>query len=121
VTELFIQARIHPRNQWILVPLMVKGVRDLNMVLDTGAPFSSISDGTRDLLSAAGLLDHVQHNWYALRELSVQGQPIPDLLVHVSRRVSQAGAEGLMGLDFLRQFTDIHFHVPTLRLTLSTP
>jgi hypothetical protein len=25
----------------------------------------------------------------------------------------------VLGLDFLARFTDIHFHVPSLRLTLS--
>jgi len=53
--------------------------------------------------------------------VTVPDQQVPDLPVRVSRRVTQVGAGGVLGLDFLAQFDDIHFHVPTLQLTLVDP
>ncbi len=119
--DIVVQTRLHAVNQWILIPLVIRGGEAVNMVLDTGAPLSAISNDTRDTLIAAGLLEPLRGNWYTLRGLSIQGQPIADLMVRISSRVTQARAEGLLGLDFLRQFTEIHFHVPTLRLTLTPP
>jgi hypothetical protein len=121
VTELSIQTSLHRPNQWIIVPLLVDGRADLRMVLDTGAPFSAISEEIRDGLLAAGLLGTAGSRLYVLRNVEIQGQPIPDLPVLVSARVAQVGAQGVLGLNFLRQFTDVHFHVPTLRLTLTRP
>ncbi len=54
-----------------------------------------------------------------LRLPVLEGFPIADLRVHVSRRVTIVGSQGILGLDFLRRFEHIHFHVPTLRLTLT--
>jgi hypothetical protein len=91
------------------------------MVFDTGAPVSGISEEVRDGLLAAGLLELRGGRFYVLRDLEIQGQPVPDLLVGVSPRVTEVGAQGVLGLNFMGQFTDVHFHVPTLRLTLSRP
>ena len=118
VTELTIQTRLHAVNWWIVIPVVILGIRELNMVLDTGAPFSAISDATYDLLVTAGLIERRTDNWCILRGLVVQGQPVPDQTVRVSRRVSQARAEGVLGLDFLRQYAEIRFYTQTLRLTL---
>ena len=58
---------------------------------------------------------------YVLGRLSVQGQPLPPLSVRVSGVLRQTGVDGVLGLDFLGQYEDIHFHVPTFRLTLNGP
>lgn len=42
-------------------------------------------------------------------------------LVRVSGTVGRIGAGGILGLDFLGQYEDIHFHVPSFRLTLNGP
>ncbi len=76
---------------------------------------------SRDDLLRRGLLDPQQRPRYVLRSWSIQGQPIPDIIVRVSTRVTQVGADGVLGLDFLGRFTDIHFHVPTRVLTLTGP
>jgi hypothetical protein len=56
-----------------------------------------------------------------LQSLQIQGQPIRDLEVRISRRVGQVGADGVLGLDFLAQFEEVSFHVPSMRLTLTNP
>ncbi len=68
-----------------------------------------------------GTLQQLGANRYLLQGLRIQGQDTGDLEVRVSRRVTQVGADGVLGLDFLAQFTYIHFHVPTMRLTLTRP
>ncbi len=121
MTEVVIQTTVHRRNRWIIVPLVVGRRALVRMVLDTGAPFSGISESVRDDLLELGLLEAAGARAYVLRELEIQGQSIPDRPVLLSRRVTQVGAEGALGLDFLRQFTYVQFHVPTLRLTLMSP
>ena len=115
--ELSVQAHLHPKRWWILIPLEV-GNLSLDMVLDTGSPPSSISQATYDKLAEAETIDHVGGRTYVLRKPRIAGQVIPNLEVRLSRRVSQVGADGVLGLDFLGRYTDIHFHVPSLRLTL---
>ncbi len=91
------------------------------MVLDIGSPFSSIGESTREQLERNGLLEETGERRYMLRGVVIQGQPIADLEVRLSRRVTQVRAMGVLGLDFLGRFTDIHFHVPSMRLTLTYP
>jgi hypothetical protein len=76
----------------------------------------------RDELLAAGLLQpRPGTDIYHITDLSVDGQPLPDLEARASRTVSRLGLDGLIGLDFLLHFEHIHFHVPTLHLILSNP
>lgn len=91
------------------------------MVLDTGSPLSTISAGTRNRLAGLGRLDHIPGmvNRFLLSDLRIQGQSLDDLIVRVSPVTTRANAEGTLGLDFLTRFENIHFHVPTLRLSLT--
>ena len=116
--ELLIELQLHPRRWWLLVPMEV-GEHTVRMVLDTGSPLSSISEDTYDALSDTDRIARVGRDTYLLRAPTIQEQTIADLRVRISRRVSRVGADGALGLDFLGRFTDVHFHVPSLRLTLS--
>ncbi len=91
------------------------------MVIDTGSPVSSISQHMYDRLSPTGFLTPAGGRFLMLRSPVLEGFPIADLRVHISRRVTIVAAEGILGLDFLRRFEQVHFHVPTLRLTLTYP
>ena len=51
----------------------------------------------------------------------MQGQALPDLRVRISQRVTEAGVQGVLGITFLGLFEEVHFHVTTLRLTLTAP
>jgi hypothetical protein len=119
VSEIAITTAIHPRRFWITIPLRIGESGLLEMVLDTAAPLSGISVQVRDDLRERGLLEPPRSARYVLRNLIVQGQPFPDVPVRVSPRLTEVGADGVLGLDFLSQFTDIHFHVPTRLLTLT--
>ena len=88
------------------------------MVLDTGSPLSGISYLTRDELASNGVLVPAGPRRYLLRDLSIEGQPLPDVVVRLSPRASAVGIDGMLGLDFLNTFTEIQLSVPTLWLTL---
>lgn len=117
--RLAVQTALHSTKWWLIIPLEIGGLLTIDMVLDTGSPLSSISERVRDLLVPTGYLDPISQTLYVLRSLNIQGQAIPDLRVRTSRRTTRVGADGVLGLDFLAQFTDVHFHVPSLRLTLT--
>lgn len=119
--ELSFVVDVHPINRWLLVPLDFPGDIQVMMVLDTGSAISAISDQTCDKLAGAGLIGAPQAGVYMLPNPRIYDTPIADVRVRVSNRVSVVRAEGLLGLDFLQRFEQVHFHVPTLRLTLTYP
>ena len=114
---------LHLLRGWLIVPVRVGARYTLEMVLDTGAPLSGISQGTANLLLPTGFLEPMQRrgNVYLLKQLSIQGQPIDDLEVRVLQRLTEVRAPGILGLDFLGRFEEIHCHVPSLTLTLTDP
>jgi hypothetical protein len=120
VVSLSVQATLDSRTLWIVVPLVV-GERSIRMVLDSGSPIAAVSRPTLDLLLTDGRVDPADGPNYMLRSPTIQGQLIPDLRVCLSRHVTRAGADGMLGLNFFGQFTDVHCHVPTLRFTFSGP
>jgi hypothetical protein len=117
VGSLVIETRLHPKRWWILVPITVDG-RPIQMVLDTGSPLSSISKETFDRLERTGSVRQTSALEYLLSNAVIQGQPIPDLTVRISRRVTRVGAEGVLGLNFLGRFRRVEFDAPTMMLTL---
>jgi hypothetical protein len=122
--DVSIQTYLHPnaRGSWITFTVTVGGRFDLALVLDPGAPVSAISPTVRQELRSLGLLGNSSRpRYHRLTALTVQGQPFPELEVRVLPRLSQLEVDGLVGLDFLRQFAAIHFYVPTMRLVLEAP
>ena len=80
---------------------------------------SAISPEVRDDLLAKNLLSESTGAGYRrISDITVDGQPMPDLKVRVLPRLSRIGAEGLLGLDYLGKFESVYFHIPTLRITL---
>ncbi len=116
--ELSFHLLLHPTSWWLIVPLGLGDEASLSMVLDTGAPLSGISRRTRDGLAERSLLIPHGRRHYLLRDLRIAGQPVPDLVVRESNRLTEVGADGAVGLDFLNRFTEIHCHIPSLWVTL---
>jgi hypothetical protein len=117
-SDVCFRLQLEPKTWWLTVPLHLAGQFTLDMVLDTGSPLSGISYLTRDVLARQDLLVPVGPRRYLLRDLTIENQPIPDLVVRLSQRASAVGIDGMLGLDFLNRFSDIHLNVPTLWLTL---
>jgi hypothetical protein len=105
----------------LLVPLSVGGQVTLDMVLDTGSFPSSISRTAYDVLVGEGIVDATERDSYVLKALTIESQPISDLPVRISQRATDLKIDGILGLSFLGNYTDVHFHVPSLRLTLTNP
>lgn len=118
--ELSVRTWSHPRYGWIIIPLEVGGLFTLAMVLSTSSPLSYIRRSASETLAAVGLARDTGENRCVLRDVSIHGQTIPDLPVRIRQGVFPT-TDGILGLDLLRQFSDIHFNVPTLRLTLTDP
>ena len=98
---------------------MVSHAADLLMVLDTGSPVSAISPPVRDALFVRGVIPPARDGArYILTRLTVHDQPLPDLTVRVLPRLERIRVDGLLELDFLRQFEYVHFHVSNLQLVL---
>jgi len=51
-------------------------------------------------------------------QIRIEGHPVPDLIVGIASRLDRLQVVGLLGLDFLGLFEDIHFNLPSLRLQL---
>ena len=112
-------AKLHPSGRWITVNVVVAGTRTLSMVLDTGAPVSALSPHTGTILEARGLASPSSDpRVRVLRNLTIAGHSVPDLEVRLLARLDRIQVVGLLGLDFLRLFEDVHFNVPSLRLRL---
>lgn len=58
-------------------------------------------------------------NRYHFISASFGEQPLTDLEVGLSTQVRRLEADGVLGLDFLRRFTDINLNIPTMQLTLT--
>jgi hypothetical protein len=116
-----IQTRQHPRYGWVMARFTVGASYEIAMVINLGVPRSSISTATRQELIMKELVPPRAERGYTLTDLTVHGQPLPPLQVRVSGALGLIGAGGIIDLDFFGQYEDIHFHVPTLRLTLSGP
>jgi hypothetical protein len=134
--EISILTTLHPTGLWITVPITVAQRVTLFMVLDPGSPASAISPVAVQTLRNWQLIRAVDEDTRAvqshlLTDLDVQGQPLPDVRVQVLARLARLARwrirdvpleiDGLLGLDFLGQFVDIHFNVPTMRLRLVYP
>lgn len=117
--EIATECHIHPSGRWITLAVLVRSTETLSMVLDTGSPVSALSLQARAALAARGFLtEGSQPRTWLLRDVSIEARPIPDLEVRVLARLDRLQIVGLLGLDFLRMFEDVHFNVPTLRLRL---
>ena len=87
------------------------------MVLDTGAPITSLSRAASDQPAGLGLLRFTsQPNFYFLTQTAIEGRP-----VGVAARLDRLQIVGLLGLDFLSLFEDIHFNLPSMTLRLVPP
>lgn len=106
----------------ILLPLSVGSVgRTLVLLLvpDVNTPQSLITQSAMDDLRAKGLVAEATEPIAWLRDVSIEGQPVPEILVHVSpKHIRLTSADGILGWDFLQKFDMIHYHEDTGVLVL---
>ena len=117
--KLVIQTRIDSRRFYILVPVRVADNLIVDFVLDTGAPLTSMSQRLYTRLQAAGYLSHIATNRYILSPASIAGENVAPLNIRGSKFLASVGVDGVLGLDFLARYTEVHFNVRTRLLTLT--
>jgi hypothetical protein len=122
--EVVVQCLQHPRG-WVMVPLQLPlqpgtfwGFRP---VLNTGRPLSVISSNTERAISALGLVERLGARQYRIPGVRVNGDRLPDLIVRASAGPALLGVDGMLGWDYLEQFTEVRIEPGTLRITLMAP
>jgi hypothetical protein len=100
-----------------MLPFEAGGDVVLEFVLNTYAPVSYITSEARDMLLRLGFATSLGEETCIVPDLSVQRQPLAAQQFRV-RRGAFRGVDGMIGLDFLGRFTDVHFNLPSLRLSL---
>ncbi|HTE84388.1 MAG TPA: hypothetical protein VK821_06630 [Dehalococcoidia bacterium] len=92
------------------------------MILSTGSTRSTLGASAKGDLIGREILPPWELNQYTLTDVRLGEQAISDLQVRITRQSPiWTDVDGMLGLDFLTQFTEIRFEVPTLRLTLTLP
>ena len=119
-SKLIVQTRDHPIGL-IVVPFAVGEFYNLLLILNTGFVISALTPGVRDSLEALGHLQHTAGRFYQLHDLRLGGRPVPPLTVRVNIAIATLGVEGIVGLNFLNQFREIHFDVESRVLTPTFP
>ncbi|HEY7060740.1 MAG TPA: hypothetical protein VII06_04620 [Chloroflexota bacterium] len=109
---------------WMGIRVAVEDQGVLLMVLDTGSPVSALSPTIAQRLYSRGLLRPASApSYYSLSGLSAEdavGQPgLPDLTVRALPRLGRLQIEGLLGLDFFRQFDRVCFQLSAMQLELT--
>jgi hypothetical protein len=107
----------HPRG-WLMVPVTVCGVWNGDFILNTFRPRSTVSAMTATVLNGFACMGHQGGRDYVLRGLMIGGGRLPDLEAQVSAAATLLGVEGMLGLNFLRQFARVEFDVDERVLTL---
>ena len=104
---------------FIVVRFTVGALYPLPLVLNTGFVMTCLTPGARDGLAAFGHLRDTGERFPVLHDLSLSGRPLPPLPVRVNAAVARISPEGMLGLNFLGRFREIHFDTGTRRLTLT--
>ena len=111
----------HPRG-WLIVslplPLTGQSPWDLNLMLNTGRPYSALSRITYTTLAALGQVTPATGSSCLIHSARLGTTMLSNIPMRLSAGPALIGLEGMLGLDFLERFTEVRFHFPSLRLTL---
>lgn len=105
----------------LITHIQVDRTYTLRALFGPNFPWSAISRGAMEDLIQLELAPPLRENQYVLRNLSIRGQPFPDLSVRVTSVLTRFGVDLVLGVDFLAQFSELHFYWRTLTLNLVDP
>jgi hypothetical protein len=122
--ELVVPASNHPSGLWVGIYVGVGTEATIFMVLDTGSPVSALSPAIAQHLHTVGLLHPAEAAGYfrpaQFTAWRATGRPaLPDLPLRILPRLGRLQIDGLLGLDFFRQFERVCFQLSQMRLELS--
>ena len=113
------QLTVHPRLQWLLIRVDVDRDIHLRLALDTLSAFSGLNEGVWNKLTNLGFLRETPNRGRRLLEsVSIEGIPVPDLEVRLTRRPMIDRVDGYLGLSFFDAFTQVRIDVQSRRMTL---
>ena len=124
--ELVVPVSNHPSGLWVGIYVGVGTEATMFMVLDTGSPVSALSPATAQHLNARGLL-HARgaasyYRTSPLTAVRAAGRPtLPHAPFRILARLGRLQNDGLLGLDFFRQFDRVCFQLSAMRLELIHP
>lgn len=124
--DLTIPVERHPSGLWVGIYVSANNQQTMLMVLDTGSPVSALSPTIAQALHIRGLLRSEltpgSFRPVALMAVQAAGHPtLPDLRMRVLPRLTRLQIDGLLGLDFFRQFDRVCFQLAAMRLELTFP
>ncbi len=112
----------HPRG-WLVVrfalPLVGLIPWELDLMLNTGRPYSAISRTTYATLAALGQVTPASDSRCLIHSARLGTTMLSNIPMRLSAGPALLGLEGMLGLDFLELFAEVRFHFPSLRLTMT--
>ena len=113
-----VAADLSSGHGWLTVPLVIDGTFRLTMLV-SAFPRSAVSAETITNLPA--YFEQRAPGRYLMRQATLGGESVLDLVVRASGQIGRLDADGVLGQDFLRRFTDINLNVPSSTLTFTGP
>jgi hypothetical protein len=111
----------HPRG-WLIVrlalPLVGQIPWELNLMLNTGRPYSALSRTTYATLAALGQVTSATGSSCLIHSARLGTTTLSNIPMRLSAGPALIGLEGMLGLDFFEQFAEVRFQFPPLRPTL---
>jgi hypothetical protein len=119
--EITVQLTLDSSGRWHILPVAVGEDVVVEMIPNPGFPRSVISQRVRNDLVARGVVATETRRALTLRDLRIEGYPIPDITVRVAPITRILGVDGILGFDFFENYTGLYFDVRARRLTLIDP
>ena len=116
--DVVVQLVLDRQNRWFIVPVSVGPDYLLEMLPNPTSARSLISARAREQLVSRGLLSPDTSSLHCLRDLKIQGQDVPDLMVRVARLAPLRELDGILGQDFFEQYREVRYDPRARRLTL---
>ena len=118
MTVIAVSAEFSSRHGWLAIPLEIDGTFQLRMLI-SGFHTSIVS--TNAVTAFPAFFQETAPGRYLMRRATIGEQAILDFEVRISRQIRRLGADGALGQDFLRRFTDINLNVPSSVLAFTGP
>lgn len=117
--RIIVEASADARRGWLVIRLEVVGLSfDASLVF---FPESRMSQDVIDFLKLYQLVTDLGHGRYAVRGLTLGGVVLPSLEVIATAQLGRVQLDGILGVNFLNQFTEVHLNPSSFQLTFVDP
>ena len=109
VTEISFDLELDSHHRHFIIPLSVGLDAVLEMLPLPQQRRSAISRRALERVTEQALIRPISAGTHALRDLRIKGHEVPELQVRVSGAPDIAEVDGVLGLDFFANFTDVRW------------